>query len=157
MATTGKKKTTSKTAKPRVRRAVKDTSLAEIESSMKKIAFMDFAESTKKELKKLSEVIHEAADKGAHVAREVAEDMRKFAKDARNLTMIKMKLHSQKTERDRLYCVMGKRLNTLNKTKNLSNIKSKFKDDFAKLNELDSAIKKNKKQAGRISLTKHKK
>ncbi len=154
MAAAKKKKPVSRKPKPKAVKPAKDISLGEIESEMEEMTMNDFAESTKKDLKKLGELIHEAADKGTHIAKEIAEDMRIFARDARNLTMIKMEIHNLENEREKLYCTIGKRLTTLNRTKKLTDIKTKFKKDFSKLAALDSSIKKNKKQAGKISLTK---
>lgn len=153
MATkTKKRKTTSKSAKTSARGKKEEASLAEFETEMEESAFMDFAQDTKIELKKLGEQIHEATGKGVHKAKEIAEDVRKFAKDATNLTMLKMELHNLKTERDRLYAAMGKRLANLYKTSKLSNIKTSFKSDITKLRKLESEIKKKEKEAAGISL-----
>jgi len=155
MATKTKKRvsTTKRPAKTSAKRKKKEATLEEVESSMEGMALTDFARSTKEELRKLGDHIHEATDKGVHVAKEIAEDVRKYAQDATNLTKLKIELHSLKAERDKTYSLMGKHLSNLYKSKKLSNIRTKFKYDFAKLNEIESAIDEKEKQAAKLSLT----
>jgi hypothetical protein len=151
---TKKKTSTSRSKKTSARRRKKqDVPLEDIESSMEGMALTDFARSTKEELKKLGEHIHEATDKGIHVAREIAEDVRKYAQDATTLTKLKIELHNLKEERDKTYSLMGKHLSNLYKAKKLSSIKTKFKYDFAKLKEIESAIDEKEKLAAKLSLT----
>jgi len=154
MANTGKKRTASgKSSKPTVRRKKKAASLEDIESSMEKMALTDFAESTKEELRKLGDKIHEATDKGVHFAKEIAEDVQKFAKDATSFTKVKIELHNLKSEKEKLYSLMGEHLSNLYKEKKLTKMATRFRDDFKKLNELESAIEEKEKEAKRISLS----
>ena len=125
----------------------------DIESSMEKMALTDFAESTKEDLRKLGDKIHEATDKGVHLAKEIAEEVQKFARDATNLTKVKIDLHHLKTEREKVYSLMGQHLSNLYKEKKLTKIATRFSDDFKKLNELESAIEEKEKEAAGISLS----
>jgi hypothetical protein len=140
-----KRKTGSGATRTSSRRIKKDIPLEDIESSMEKMALSDFAESTKRELKKLGDRIHEAADKGVHLARDIAEDVQKFARDATDMTKAKIELHNLKTEREKLYSLMGQHITNLYKENKLTKIKTRFKDDFAKLDELEAAIDEKKK------------
>jgi hypothetical protein len=149
-----KRVASSGSAKPASRRKKKDTPLEDIESSMEKIALSDFAESTKEELKKLGDKIHEATDKGVHLAKEIAEDVQQFARDATNLTKVKIELHNLKLEKEKLYSLMGQHLSNLYKEKKLTKIATRFRDDFKKLNELESAIEEKVNEAAGISLSK---
>ena len=90
------KKTTRKTVRKTAVRKKKTVSLDDVESSMEKLALDDFAETTKEELKHLGDKIHEATDKGVHVARDIAEEVRRFTKDATELTKLKMEIHHLK-------------------------------------------------------------
>lgn len=153
MANTQKKRTASaRSAKPSVRRKKKAATLEDIESSMEKMALTDFAENTKEELRKLGDKIHEATDKGVHLAKEIAEDVQKFARDATTFTKVKIELHNLKTEKEKLYSLMGQHLSNLYKEKKLTKIATRFRDDFKKLSELESAIEEKEKEAARISL-----
>lgn len=155
MAVTKKKKTAASGAKKATTRKKKQTeSLGGIESSLEKMALTDFAESTKEELRKLGDKIHEATDKGVHLAKEIAEDVQKFARDATNLTKVKIELHGLKAEKERLYSLMGQHLCNLYKEKKLTKIATRFRDDFKKLTELESAIEEKEQEAAGISLSK---
>jgi hypothetical protein len=143
---TKNKETSARSAKPSTRRKEKAATLEDIESSMEKMALSDFAESTKEDLRKLGDKIHDATDKGIHLARELSEDVQKFARDATNLTKGKIELHNLKTEKEKLYSLMGQHLSNLYKEKKLTKIATRFKDDFKKLNELESAIEEREKR-----------
>lgn len=150
--TAPKKKTSLKTAgKKKVKG--KDIPLAEVESSMEKAAPTDFAETTKAELKTLGDKIHEATDKGVHVVKNIADLVQRFAKDATELTKIKIELHNLKEEKTKLYTLMGEQLRNLYKSQKLSNIDKRFKEDFKKIDELEMAISDKEKQASGISLS----
>lgn len=148
---TKKRRKTSKSANLKRRKTARKTSLAEIQSSMEEMALMDFAKSTKNDLKKLGEQIHETTDKSVLAAKEIAEDVRNFARNATSLTKLKIELHTLKAEREKLYSRMGKKLGSLYRAKKLTGIQTKLKKDFKKLSELDSAIRKNEKLAAKIS------
>jgi hypothetical protein len=150
---TKKKATSASSTKSSVRRSRKAAPQEDIESSMEKIALSDFADSTKEELKKLGDKIHEATDKGVHLAKEIAEDVQKFARDATSFTKVKIELHNLKTEKEKLYSLMGQHLSNLYKEKKLTKLATRFSDDFKKLNELESAIEEKEKEAAGISLS----
>ena len=120
---------------------------------MEKVALDDFTETTKEELKHLGDKIHEATDKGVHVARDIAEEVRRFTRDATELTKLKMEIHHLKVEREKLYMLMGEQLKNLYKTGKLGNIRSRFKDDFRRLDELEEALTEKEKSASGISLS----
>ena len=154
MANTKKKRTASAAAKkPSTRRKRQGTSIDDIESSPENMALTDFAESTKEDLRKLGDKIHEATDKGVHLAKEIADEVQKFARDATNLTKVRMDLHHLKKEKEKLYSLMGQHLSNLYKEKKLTKIATRFSDDFKKLNELESAIEEKEKEAAGISLS----
>ena len=140
------KKTTSVTAK----KAPVDT----IKQNKRKMSLSDFAQSTKEELAKLGDKIHEASDKGIHLAHEIAEDVHKFATNATELTKLKIDLHNLKEEKQKLYALMGEQLRNLYKTGKLSYIKTRMKEDFIRLDELESLIAEKEKLSSRISLSK---
>jgi hypothetical protein len=119
-----------------------------------KMTLSDYAQSTKEELIKLGDKIHEATDKGIHVAHDIAEDVHKFAKNASELTKLKIDLHNLKEEKQKLYALMGEQLRNLYKTDKLSRIKSRMKSDFIRLDELESLITEKEKLASKISLSK---
>lgn len=146
-----KKAKTVKSGKKTAGRNTKLLTLGEIQSSIEEMALMDFAANTKAELKKLGEQLHEATNKGIHIARDIAEDVQKFARNATDLTKIKLDLYNLRSERERLYSLMGKNLDKLNKKKKLASVKSKFNKDFKKLGELDAEIRRKEKQAAKIS------
>ena len=131
-----------------------DSTLGEIESSTDKTPILDFVHSTKEELRKLGEKIHEAADKSVSAVKHIAEDVQKFSKDATDLTKMKIDLHNLKADREKRYASMGRQLSKLNKAGNLRNIKTKFKNEFAQLDELESDIKTKEKQTAKIALLK---
>ena len=148
-----KRADSARSAKPSTGRKKKAAPLEDIESSMEKMALSDFAENTKAELRKLGDKIHEATDQGVHLAKEIAEDVQKFARGATNLTKVKIELHNLKEEKEKLYSLMGQHLSNLYKEKKLTKIATRFKDDFKKLNELESAIEEKEKEAAGISLS----
>ncbi len=138
-----KKRTTKKSAVP----------LEEIESSMEREALNDFAETTKADLHKLGDKIHEATDKGVHVVRDIADHVQRFAKDATELTKLKIDLHNLRSERTKLYTLMGEQLRNLFISKKLTKIKTRFADDFEKLKELEAAIEEKEQRASEIPIS----
>ena len=148
--TTIKRKTQSKSIRKK-RTKQKETPLEEVESSMEGIALTDFAETTKEQLKKLGDIVHEATDKGVHVVKDIAEEVQRFARDKTELTKIKIELHHLKAEREKLFTLMGEQLRNLYKSKKLTDIKKRFKADFEKLEELEKTIDEHEKQAGELS------
>ena len=157
MADTVKKKRTSKkkTVKRKTTRKIieSEVPLDEVESSMEGMALTDFAETTKEELKKLGDKIHEATDKGVHIVRDIAGHVQRFASDATELTKLRIDLHSLKNERTKLYTLMGEQLRNLYLSKKLTNIQKRFKDDFTRLDELEAVIAEKEKLASGIPIS----
>jgi CRISPR/Cas system CSM-associated protein Csm2 small subunit len=150
-ATTKKKRTVSKTtSKRRVKKS--DVPLREVESSMDELALDDFAHTTKEELRKLGDKIHEATDKGVHMVKDIADHVQRFASDATELTKLKIELHNLKSERTKLYTLMGEQLRNLYVSKKLTNIQRRFKEDFKRLDELESAIAQIESKASGIPI-----
>jgi hypothetical protein len=150
-ATTKKKRTVSKTtSKRRVKKS--DVPLGEVESSMDELALDDFAHTTKEELQKLGDKIHEATDKGVHMVKDIADHVQRFASDATELTKLKIELHNLKSERTKLYTLMGEQLRNLHVSKKLTNIQRRFKDDFKRLDELETEIAEIERKASGIPI-----
>ena len=147
--TAARKKVSAKKVRSRKKR---EPSLEEVEYSMEKMALSDFAESTKEELKKLGDKIHEATDRGVSVVKEIADEVQRFAKDKTELTRLKIDLHNLRAEREKLYTLMGEQLVNLYKAKKLSNLKTRLKADFARYDELQSFIDEKEKLAAKLSV-----
>jgi len=150
-ATKSRKKTPGKTTRKTAGAKKKNVSLDEVETSLEAMALTDFTSSTRDELKKLGDKIHEAADRGVHIVKDIAEEVQRYAKDATERTRIKIELHNLKAERDKLYTLMGEQLRNLYKSKKLTNINRRFKEDFKRLDELEKEINEHEKQAGELA------
>lgn len=156
------KKTVKKTAKKAAKKSAKKTkskitvkdTMDAIRQKTGKMSLSDFAQSTKDELMKLGDKIHEAADKGIHVVHDIADDVHSFAKNATDLTKLKIDLHNLKEERTKLYSLMGEQLRNLYVTDKLSRIKTRMKADFTRLEKLESSIDEKQKLASKLSLSK---
>lgn len=148
---TTKKKPSTKTAGKR-RTKIKEVPLEEVESSIEGEALTDFADNTKEQLKKLGDKIYEATDKGVHVVKDIAEQVQRFAKDATELTKLRIDLHNLKGERTKLYTLMGEQLRNLYVSKKLTYIKKRFKNDFIRLEELEKEISDKEKRVSKISI-----
>jgi hypothetical protein len=107
----------------------------------------DTLDSTRKQLWKLGEKLYEAKDKGIHIAKEIAEEVQRFATDATELTRLKLEIHNMKKDRDNLLMLMGEKLKNMYHAGRLSNVRSKFQYDFNKLEELEAQIIKKEKEA----------
>lgn len=112
----------------------------------------DSLDTTKKQLGKLGERLHEARNKGIHFAREIAEEVHRFATDATELTKVKIEIHNLKKERETLLQLMGEKLKNLYHSGQLKNVQSKFSYDLNKLEEIESAIIEKEKDAESLSL-----
>jgi hypothetical protein len=112
----------------------------------------DLLNATRSQLGKLGDKLHEAADKGMHMMKDIAEEVHRFSHDATELTRIKIEIHNLKSDKNNLLTLMGEKLSNLYKANKLSNIKPKFKYDFSKLNELDKKISERTKEADILSL-----
>jgi hypothetical protein len=107
---------------------------------------------TKKQLGKLGEKLQEARHKGMHFAREIAEEVHRFATDATELTKTKIEIHNLKKERETLLQLMGEKLKNLSHAGQLTNVRSKFSYDLKKLDELEATIVEKEKDAETLSL-----
>jgi hypothetical protein len=112
----------------------------------------DLLNATRSQLGKLGDKLHEAADKGMHMVKDIAEEVHRFSHDATELTKIRIEIHNLKSDKNNLLTVMGEKLRNLHKAKKLANIKPKFKYDFNKLDELDKKISEKTKEADLLSL-----
>ncbi len=153
MAGTVKKKRAAKKTPKKSSVKKKTAALEDVESSMEGMALSDFAETTKADLNKLGEKIHEATDKGVHVVKDIADHVQRFARDATELTKLKIDLHNLRSERTKLYTLMGEQLRNLFISKKLTKIKTRFAGDFEKLQELEAAIVEKEQKAARISIS----
>ncbi len=153
MAAKSPKKKTAAKRKRKVKEKAQDVPLEQIESDMEHSALNDFAETTKADLKKLGDKIHEATDRGVHVVKDIAEHVQRFANDATELTKIKIDLHNLKSERTKLYTLMGEQLRNLYISKELTGLKKRFTSEFKKLDELETAIADKEKRSSNISIS----
>lgn len=112
----------------------------------------DSLETTKKQLGKLGERLHEARNKGMHFAREIAEEVHRFATDATELTKVKIEIHNLKKEREALLQLMGEKLKNLYHSGQFRNVQSKFSYDLNKLEKIEAAIIEKEKDAESLSL-----
>ncbi len=109
-------------------------------------------ESTEERFRKVGEKLTVAADKGVEVIKDVFGKVKDFSVDAAELTKLKVEVHRLKSERDRLYTVMGEKLWELRKSEKVKEIQSIFEKDFNHLEELNKNITKKEKDASKISL-----
>ena len=109
-------------------------------------------ETTEEKLRKMGDKLSEAADKGVLALKEVFERVKDFSSDAAELTKLKIEIRNMKTDRDKLYASMGKKLWNMKKSAKLENIQSTFSEDFNKLEDFEDKIAKKEKQAEKISL-----
>lgn len=112
----------------------------------------DTLDTTRKQLGNLGEKMHEAADKGIHFVKDLAEEVHRFATDATEITKIKIEIHNLKKERDSILMVMGQRLKNMYHARKLANIRSKFKSDMSRLDEIEADIAGKEKEAKKLSL-----
>jgi hypothetical protein len=112
----------------------------------------DTLDTTRQQLGKLGEKLHEAADRGIHLVKDLAEEVHRFATDATEMTKIKIEIHNLKKERDSILMVMGQRLKNMYHARKLTNVRSKFKSDMSRLDEIESDIAGKEKEAKKLSL-----
>jgi uncharacterized protein Yka (UPF0111/DUF47 family) len=113
---------------------------------------VDMKESTDEKLRRVGDKLSDAADKGVEVIKDVFGKVKDFSVDAAELTKLKVEIHRLKSERDRLYTVMGEKLWELKDSEKIKEVQAIFQDDFDKLKELESDISQKEKQAAKISL-----
>jgi uncharacterized coiled-coil protein SlyX len=102
-------------------------------------------EKTRQQLHKLTEKLHEAAEKSIHAIKEVAADIQLYAKDTTELTKIRIDLNHMIKERQKLLMLMGEKLRNMHRANKLTRIPAKFADDFRKLDDLEDEIEEMKK------------
>jgi len=109
-------------------------------------------DTTEEKLRKMGDKLSEAADKGVMALKEVFERVKDFSSDAAELTKLKIEIRNMKTDRDKLYASIGKKLWDMKKSAKLEKIQSIFSEDFNKLEDFEDKIAKKEKQAEKISL-----
>lgn len=112
----------------------------------------DSLDTTKKQLGKLGDRLQDARNKGMHFAREIAEEVHRFATGATELTKIKIEIHNLKKERETLLQLMGEKLKNLYHSDQLTDVKTKFSYDLNKLEEIEATIIEKEKDADSLSL-----
>jgi uncharacterized protein Yka (UPF0111/DUF47 family) len=151
---TKKKTKTSprKTTKPKAEQKPDPVETKEPESAAEKEpAGKDF-ETTEEKLRRMGDKLSEAADKGVMALKEVFERVKDFSSDAAELTKLKIEIRNLKSDREKLYASMGKKLWDMKKEDKFRNVQSAFSEDFTKLEEFADKIADKEKQAGKISL-----
>ena len=164
-AKTSKKKTKTtakKTSKPKAApkrtsepKATKKPEPAEVkdqEPTQKEEPEEKEFETTEEKLRKMGDKLSEAADKGVMALKEVFDRVKDFSSDAAELTKLKIEIRNLKTDREKLYASMGKRLWEMKKEDKFRNVQSAFNEDFTKLEDFEDKIAKKEKQAEKISL-----
>lgn len=128
--------------------------LRELGSALGKAAdkgVYDVSESTRDQIRKIKDKLSDTADKGAMAIKEVAEKIHLFASEATELTKLKIELHNLHKEREKFLLLMGEQLRNLHKSDKVKNIKTKFKYDFQKLDEIEANISEKEKEVTRYS------
>lgn len=107
---------------------------------------------SREQLSKLGDKLGVAADKGVHVAKDMAEKVRHFAIEATELTKLKFETHKFKSARDKLIYEMGSKVWALYESKTLSEIQDVLMGDFQEMERLGSAIANKELEIGKIKL-----
>jgi uncharacterized protein Yka (UPF0111/DUF47 family) len=141
-----------KTAKPKTEQKPDPVETKEPESAAEKEPVGKESETTEEKLRRMGDKLSEAADKGVMALKEVFERVKDFSSDAAELTKLKIEIRNLKSDRDKLYATMGKKLWEMKKEDRFRNVQSAFSEDFAKLEKFADKIAKREKQAGKISL-----
>ncbi len=143
--TASKSKKSPPKTKTAIRQSAKSENNPERETSHHKL------DNTKARLKELGDKLSEAADKGVHAIKEVAEKIHQFAGEATDLTKLKIELHNLQKEREKFLILMGEQLRNLHKSNKLRNIQTKFKYDFKKIDEIETSIAEKEKEVSRLA------
>ena len=150
-----KKKTTTspgKTSKPKAEQKPDPVETKEPESATEKEPVGKESETTEEKLRRMGDKLSEAADKGVMALKEVFERVKDFSSDAAELTKLKIEIRNLRSDREKLYASMGKKLWDMKKEDKFRNVQSAFTEDFAKLEKFADKIAEKEKQAGKISL-----
>jgi tRNA U34 5-carboxymethylaminomethyl modifying GTPase MnmE/TrmE len=106
---------------------------------------------TQKQIRNLGDKVISAKDREKLLLKDITEKVRNFANKATQLTKLKIELHNLREEHEDLLKVMGDNLWNMHKADKVTNIKSKFRYDFKRLEDLESEINKKKKSASEIT------
>ena len=105
---------------------------------------------TQRQIRNLGDKVISAKDREKLLLKDITEKVRNFANKATQLTKLKIELHNLREEHEDLLKVMGDNLWNMHKADKVTNIKSKFRYDFKRLEDLESEINKKKKSASEI-------
>ncbi len=150
--TTKPKAAVKKPNKPKATKKQEPAEVKEQEPTESKETEEKEFETTEEKLRKMGDKLSEAADKGVMALKEVFERVKDFSSDAAELTKLKIEIRNLKTDREKLYASMGKKLWDMKKTDKFGNVQSTFNEDFTKLEDFADRIAKKEKQAEKISL-----
>jgi tRNA U34 5-carboxymethylaminomethyl modifying GTPase MnmE/TrmE len=106
---------------------------------------------TQRQIRNLGDKVISAKDREKLLLKDITEKVRNFANKATQLTKLKIELHNLREEHEDLLKVMGDNLWNMHKADKVTNIKSKFRYDFKRLEDLESEINKKKKSASEIT------
>jgi hypothetical protein len=111
----------------------------------------NISEVTGRKLKRLRKGLGSATEKETKVLKDISGKVRQFANKATELTRLKIELHNLKEEHEGLLRVMGENLWNMHRANRMTRLKSKFKYDFKRLQEVEAEIKEKKRAATRIT------
>jgi hypothetical protein len=146
------KATPRKTPKPKPEQKPDPVETTEPEASAENEPTGKDFETTEEKLRRMGDKLSEAADKGVMALKEVFERVKDFSSDAAELTKLKIEIRNLKSDREKLYASMGKKLWDMKKEDKFRNVQSAFSEDFAKLEKFADKIAEKEKQAEKISL-----
>ncbi|MEJ2048356.1 MAG: hypothetical protein P8Y60_00650 [Calditrichota bacterium] len=146
------KATPRKTPKPKPEQKPDPVETTEPEASAENEPTGKDFETTEEKLRRMGDKLSEAADKGVMALKEVFERVKDFSSDAAELTKLKIEIRNLKSDREKLYASMGKKLWDMKKEDQFRNVQSAFSEDFAKLEKFADKIAEKEKQAEKISL-----
>ena len=109
------------------------------------------SDATQKQIRKLGKKIISTKDKEKLLLKDITEKVRNFANQATQLTKLKIELHNLNEEHENLLKLMGDNLWNMHKANKVTNIKSKFKYDFKRLEEVESEIADKEKTASEVT------
>jgi ElaB/YqjD/DUF883 family membrane-anchored ribosome-binding protein len=106
---------------------------------------------TGRQLKRLRKGLGSATEKETNVLKDISEKVHQFANKETELTRLKIELPNLKEEHEGLLRVMGENLWNMHRANRMTRLKSKFKYDFKRLQEVEAEIKEKKRTAARIT------
>jgi hypothetical protein len=111
----------------------------------------NISEATGRQLKRFRKGLGSAAETEPKVLKDISEKVRQFANKATELTRLKIELHNLKEEQETLLRVMGENLWNMHRAGKMTRLKTKFRYDFNRLEEVVTEIKEKKRAATRIT------